>query len=129
MLTYLQQYLDPWLLFLADDPMLRLLQGCLLLLGFLVVFLVFFTTRDILLRTQSFTYMFLSILLVAALPVVGFFVYLLVRPPRTLKERAIEGMVKELIGRTTKTPKTPRISKKGRSLESSESSEASSSSA
>lgn len=97
MLATLEPYIQPWLLFLADDPMLRLLQGGLVLLGFLVVFLVFFTTRDILLRTQSFTYMFLCILLVASLPIVGFFVYVLIRPARTLKERAMEEMVKELL--------------------------------
>ena len=99
MLDLIQPYLDPWLLFLADDPMLRLLQGGLLLLGFLVVFLVFFTTRDILLRTQSFIYMFLSILLVAALPIMGFLLYLLIRPARTLKEKEMEAMVRELFAK------------------------------
>lgn len=105
MLANLQPYIDPWLLFLADDPMLRLLQGGLVLLGFLVVFLVFFTTRDILLRTQSFTYMFLSILLVAALPIVGFLLYVIVRPARTLKEREVEAMLRELL--TKKKGKVP----------------------
>ncbi len=105
MLANLQPYIDPWLLFLADDPMLRLLQGGLVLLGFLVIFLVFFTTRDILLRTQSFTYMFLSILLVAALPIVGFLLYVIVRPARTLKEREVEAMLRELL--TKKKGKVP----------------------
>ena len=94
----IQSFLEPWLLFLADDPMLRLLQGSMLLVGALVIFLVFFTTRDILLRTNSFLYMFVCILLVAALPIVGFLLYLLIRPARTLKERELYAMVLALKG-------------------------------
>ncbi|MDD3896946.1 MAG: hypothetical protein PHU04_03845 [Candidatus Peribacteraceae bacterium] len=89
----IQSLLEPWLLFLADDPMLRLLQGSMLLVGILVIFLVFFTTRDILLRTNSFLYMFVCILLVAAFPVAGFLLYLLIRPARTLRERELYAMV------------------------------------
>ncbi len=91
--------LDPWFVFLADDPFLRSLQAALLLLGALAVFLVFFTTRDILLRSNSFLYMFFSIALVAILPFVGFLLYLLVRPARTIKEREVETMLTELLSR------------------------------
>lgn len=104
----IQTVLEPWLLFLADDPTLRLLQGCMLLVGVLVIFMVFFVTRDILLRTHSFLYMFVSILLVAVLPVVGFFLYLLIRPPRTIKEREIETMLLSL----TKSRKSEKKEKK-----------------
>lgn len=96
MLQQLQSFFQPWLVFLANDPALRMLQCGMLLLGLAVIFLVFFTTRDILLRTHSFLYMFFSILLVAALPVAGFLLYLLIRPPRTLKEREMEDMLREL---------------------------------
>lgn len=88
-----QKALEPWLLFLADDPMLRALQGGLLLLGFLVIFTVFFATRDILLRTQSFLLMFFCIILVAFLPIVGFFLYLLIRPSQTIAERTLARQV------------------------------------
>jgi len=96
MLSFLQTLIEPWLLFLADDPMLRMLQLGMILLGAVVIFLVFYTTRDILLRTQSFLYMFFSILLVAFFPVIGFLVYLLIRPARTLKERELEKMLRSI---------------------------------
>lgn len=97
MSNFLQTLLEPWLLFLADDPTLRLLQMGMILLGTVVIFLVFYTTRDVLLRTNSFLYMFVSIILVAALPIVGFFLYLLIRPARTIKERDMEDMLRSLI--------------------------------
>ena len=96
MSSFFQTLLEPWLLFLADDPTLRLLQLGMILLGTVVIFLVFYTTRDILLRTHSFFYMFVSIILVAVLPVVGFFLYLLIRPARTIKEREVEHMLLSL---------------------------------
>lgn len=92
----IQSLLEPWLLFLADDPMLRLMQGIMLLVGALVIFLVFFTTRDILLRTNSFFYMFICIVLVAVLPLVGFLLYILIRPARTIKERELYKMIASL---------------------------------
>lgn len=96
-LLYLQSLAQPWLIFLAEDPALRILQSGMLLLGLIVIFLVFFTTRDILLRTHSFFYMFISIVLVAGLPVIGFLLYLLIRPSRTIKERELEEMVMEIL--------------------------------
>lgn len=98
--SLLQQFIEPWLIFLAEDPALRILQGTMLLVGLIVIFLVFFTTRDILLRTHSFWYMFISILLVAALPIVGFLLYLLIRPARTIKERDLEMLLLELLADT-----------------------------
>jgi len=91
--------LDPWLVFLSDEPMLRILQIAMLVCGGLVVFLVFYTTRDILLRTRSFWYMLISIVLVAALPLFGFLIYLLIRPARTIREREVEEMLMQLTGR------------------------------
>ena len=91
--------------FVSDDPMLRLMQGGLLLAGSLMVFLLFYATRDIILRTKSFAYQFASILLVAALPVIGFLIYLLVRPARTVKERQMEAMLKKVIEQTKEKAK------------------------
>jgi len=101
----LQSFLEPWLLFLAEDPLLRLLQGAMLLLGVILIFLVFYTARDILLRTHSFVYMCFSILLVAILPVAGFLLYLLIRPARTIKERELEKAVKKLLKKQSSSKK------------------------
>jgi len=107
-LSTFQSFTEPWLLFLADDPMMRLLQGAMLLIGAIVIFLVFFTTRDILCRTHSFLYMFVCIVLVAALPFIGFFLYLLIRPSRTIRERELYAMVQNL---QTKTPAKKKLKK------------------
>jgi hypothetical protein len=40
--------------------------------------------------------MFVAIVLVALLPVLGFFLYLLIRPARTLRERELYDMVARL---------------------------------
>ncbi|MBM3230793.1 hypothetical protein FJZ28_00520 [Candidatus Peregrinibacteria bacterium] len=97
MLSGFQSFAEPWLLFVSQDPALRMLQLYMLAIGVAMIFLVFYVTRDILLRTHSFFHMFVSILLTAGLPVVGFFVYLLIRPPRTLKEREMEQMLNEAL--------------------------------
>ena len=81
---------------LSDDPAIRMMQGSLLLLGILIVFLLLFATRDIILRTRSFVYQILSILLVAVLPGIGFLLYLLLRPARTIKEREMEARIKQI---------------------------------
>lgn len=94
--TALQSFLEPFLLFLSDDPLLRSIQVGLVALGAFVIFLVFFTTRDILLRTRSFAYMALCILLVALLPGIGFLLYLLIRPTSLLRQREQEALIREL---------------------------------
>lgn len=66
---------------------------------FVVVFLVLFVTRDILLRTHSFVFQTFCILLVALLPFVGFFLYLLVRPSQTLAEQAMRHDIALLLSR------------------------------
>jgi hypothetical protein len=92
----LQSLFDPFLLFLSADPLLRMMQGGLLLIGAIVIFLVFYVTRDILLRTHSFWYMAFSIVLTALLPGVGFLLYLLIRPPRTIRDREQDAFVHAL---------------------------------
>ncbi len=78
----------------SGDPMLRSMQLGLLAAGSVIVFLLLFATRDILLRTHSFLYQIACILLVAFLPGIGFLLYLLIRPARTIKEREMEAMVR-----------------------------------
>lgn len=64
----------------------------------LLLFLLLYTLRDILLRTKSFPYQFFCVLLVGALPILGFLVYLLVRPARTLKQRETDAMLRRILG-------------------------------
>lgn len=75
--------------FLATDPTVLFFQFLMAGSAFIVVFLVLFTTRDILLRTHSFLLQAFCILLTAVLPIIGFFLYLLIRPSRTIAERAM----------------------------------------
>ncbi|MBI5156011.1 PLDc N-terminal domain-containing protein [Candidatus Peregrinibacteria bacterium] len=86
-----------FLTLLADDPTLRFIQIGLLCIGIFIVFLLLFATRDILLRTRSFLYQIVCILLVALLPGVGFLIYLLIRPERTLKQRETDVRVKKMM--------------------------------
>jgi len=83
--------------YVMGDPVLRLTQGGLILLAFVVLYLLFYALRDVLLRTHSFLYQFFCILLVALLPVIGFLLYLLIRPARTVKEREAEQMLTNLV--------------------------------
>lgn len=82
---------------LTDNPMVRALQFALLGAAIVTVYLVFFTMRDILARTRSFIYQIVCILLVALLPVLGFFLYLLIRPASTVREREMERMLKIIL--------------------------------
>ncbi len=107
LLTSFQSFFDPFLLFLSEDPLLRMMQGGLLFLGFVVIFLVFFVTRDILLRTHSFWYMAFCIVLTAMLPVVGFLLYLLIRPARTIREREQEALLRALSRKLLSNKKNP----------------------
>lgn len=84
------------LTFLSADPALRLMQGLLLALAVLVVYLVFFTLRDVLLRSRNFAFQLFSILLVAFVPVVGFLLYMLIRPVQTLAERRRDRWLRDL---------------------------------
>lgn len=93
------QFFQPLQILFTDDPLIRGVQIGLIVAGFLAIFLVFFATRDILLRTHSFWYQCIAILLVAVLPGIGFLIYLLIRPSRTLADRALERKVQELLVR------------------------------
>ena len=82
---------------LSADPSLRFLQLLLLASALLSIFFVLYTTRDVLLRSESFWFQFLSIILVACMPVVGFLFYLLIRPSRTLWQRELSRTLHKLI--------------------------------
>lgn len=86
----------------ADSPFILWIQIALLTVVLLDVYLIFFVTRDILLRTTSFALQMLMILLVTVFPVIGFLVYLLLRPSQTLKERELERLVRSLLQKERK---------------------------
>lgn len=96
------------------------MQLLMVLAAFLLIFLVLFATRDIILRTNSFLLQVICILLVAALPVVGFLIYLLIRPSRTLAQRGLERQVEDLLLRLqgnkkdTKDGKVTKVGKGGK---------------
>lgn len=89
--------LAPLTAYIMENPGLRFAQGGLILLAALVLFLLFFALRDILLRTRSFWYQFVCIVIVTLFPVIGFLIYLLIRPARTIKERELEAMILTLV--------------------------------
>lgn len=82
---------------LPSDPVTWIQTG-VLILALILIYLLLFTLRDILLRTRSFWYQFFCVLLVGCLPVLGFFLYLLIRPARTVKERHTDFMLSQLMG-------------------------------
>ena len=94
--------MEAWGAFFSEEPFVRTMQLTLLAGAAFLVFLVFFTTRDILHRTRSFLYQISCILLVAALPFAGFLLYLLIRPSETVKEREMREKVGQILERLEK---------------------------
>ncbi len=88
-----------WLVLLTDNPVLRLFQLALIVLAIIAVFLVFYVLRDVLLRSRSFVFQLSAVIVTALLPGVGFLLYLLVRPPVTLRERETEDLVRTIANR------------------------------
>lgn len=80
---------------LPTDPIVWL-QIAIFTIAGVLVYLLLFTLRDILLRSRSFWYQFFCVLLVGCVPFIGFFLYLLIRPARTVKERDLERMLHTL---------------------------------
>jgi hypothetical protein len=89
-----------YLSFLSENPAVMQVQIALLAFAVVAVFLLCFTTRDIILRTRSFLLQAFSILLVAVLPVIGFFLYLLIRPARTIRQRETDAAVARILAFT-----------------------------
>lgn len=88
--------LQPLLALLAADPFIRSLQIGVLIAGSLLVYLVFWTTKDSINRSNSFIFILFSIVLVAFIPFVGFLCYLLIRPSKTLTEKNLLQAVADL---------------------------------
>ncbi len=82
--------------YISSDPTIRLSQLALIILGIVAIYLIAITTKDILLRTKSFWYQACCILLVTVVPIVGFFLYLLIRPARTIKQRDMYAMLQRI---------------------------------
>ena len=89
--------IDALLGVLSDDPAARVFQLSVLGLGVFSVYLLFYTTRDVLIRSSSIPLQLFSIFLVALLPVVGFFLYLLFRPSQTIAERGVMHLLRILV--------------------------------
>ena len=83
--------------FFSDNPSVLIAQVSMIVAACVVIFLVLLATRDILMRTDSLLIQVLCIILVAVLPVVGYLLYLLVRPSRTLSEKKLQGDLEELL--------------------------------
>lgn len=90
-------FLQPLSGILAADPAAQALQIGVLSGGALLLFLLFWTLRDSLVRSRSLAFQVFALLLVTALPAFGFLVYLLVRPTRTLKERELEHLLRAVL--------------------------------
>ena len=88
----------------SSNPTMFFLEVGLGILGSALVFLILYTLRDVLLRTHSFLFQIFSIILVAGLPVVGFLLYLLIRPSRTMRERELEHKVDEVFAQLKQRP-------------------------
>ena len=77
-----------------------------ILVGYLVllwVSLIIWTTKDIISRTNNVVYQLISILLVVILNIFGLFIYLGVRPAKTLIEKFFEDLEYEALAQATKT--------------------------
>lgn len=98
---------------LAKDPTALALQLGVLAVGALLLFFLFWTLKDALLRSRSLGFHMFSLLLVTALPFFGILVYLLVRPSRTLKERETERLLHAIL-KEVQHARKPHAPKKGK---------------
>ncbi len=96
----MSSFFESILIFFSADPSVLLVQSLMVAAACIIIFLVLFATRDILLRTSSLPYQIFCILLVAVLPVIGFLVYLLIRPIRTTSERRLEQKLDKFLAQT-----------------------------
>ncbi len=86
--------------FLSMDPAARMLQISLLVGATILLYLLFFTLKDVMQRSRSVVFQLSSLVIVAGLPGVGFLLYLLFRPSRTLAEKEMTKMLHTLLERT-----------------------------
>ncbi len=104
--------------FFSENPSVFAAQIFMVFFAFIVVFLVLLATRDIMLRTESLLLQVLCIVLVAGLPVVGYLLYLLVRPSRTLSEKRLQhdmdSLLKKLSHSHSQVQKKPLVQEKSK---------------
>ena len=96
-LTSLATLFAPILALVSENPVLLAVQGALMGTAFILAFFVFWVTKDILHRTNSVLFQMLCIAMTAVLPVVGFFLYLIIRPSQTIEERMLIDRMDEIL--------------------------------
>ncbi len=104
-MDFLTPFIENVAAFFSSNPAAFAIQLSLVSAASVLIFMVAYATRDIILRTNSLLAQAACILMVAALPVVGFFLYMLVRPARTISERRLEQKVTELLVRMSQIRK------------------------
>lgn len=72
-------------------------------LALLWISIIIWTTKDIISRTNNVVYQLISILLVVVLNIFGLFIYLGLRPAKTLIEKFFEDLEYEALAQATKT--------------------------
>jgi uncharacterized protein YacL len=86
------------------------------ILGYLVllwVSLIIWTTKDIISRSNNVVYQIISIILVVVLNIFGIFIYLGIRPAKTLIEKFFEDLEYETLAQATvQIPETKENNKK-----------------
>lgn len=83
-LTFIESIILP-----SQNPVFTVQMLVLSAVALVLIFLIFYTTKDVFVRSDSFVFMLFSLLLVVLFPVVGFLLYLLIRPAQTKKERQL----------------------------------------
>ena len=85
------------------------------LVGYLVILwisLIIWTTKDIISRTNNVIYQLISILLVVILNIFGLFIYLGIRPAKTLIEKFFEDLEYEALSQAAKKQRKKLTKKK-----------------
>lgn len=68
-------------------PQFSLPAFAMMCFGAVLVYIIFYTTKDVFARSESFLFMFFALLLVTAIPLLGFALYILIRPSSRTLER------------------------------------------
>lgn len=86
-----------------------------IILGYLVllwVSLIIWTTKDIISRSNNVIYQIVSILLVVVLNIFGIFIYLGIRPSKTLIEKFFEDLEYETLAQATQPKPKSKLKNK-----------------
>lgn len=98
--------------FFSSEAFQWVIFGVSIYLGVLWLSLVAWVARDIVSRSRSLLFQTLMILVNMALPVFGLFVYLLLRPPKTLMEKYYDELEYNILKEATLSEETVRKPKK-----------------